>query len=38
MKSHLGKTKIVVFRNGSVLKNNEWWTYQGQQKEVVSFY
>ena len=37
MKIHLGKTKIVVFRNGGVLKHNESWTYQGQPIEVVSF-
>ena len=38
MKIHLGKTKIVVFRTGGVLKHNESWTYQGQPIEVVSFY
>ena len=38
MKIYLSKTKIVVFRNGGVLKHNESWTYQGQPIELVSFY
>ena len=35
---NIGKTKIIVFRNGGFLRRNEKWYYQGQQIEVVSFY
>ena len=35
---NIGKTKIIVFRNGGFLRSNEKWYYQGQQIEVVSFY
>ena len=35
---NIGKTKIIVFRNGGFLSSNEKWYYQSQQIEVVSFY
>ena len=38
MKIDLGKTKIIVFRNGGFLKDIEKWFYKGDPIEVVSFY
>ena len=38
MKINLGKTKIIVFRNGGFLKDIEKWFYKGDPIEVVSFY
>ena len=32
------KTKIMVFRNGGTLRNNERWFYDGSNVEVVSYY
>ena len=38
MNINLGKTKIIVFRNGGFLKDIEKWFYKGDSIEVVSFY
>ena len=38
MKLNLSKTKIMVFRNGGILKHAEKWFYQGVEVEVVSVY
>ena len=38
MKLNLCKTKIMVFRNGGILKHAEKWFYQGVEVEVVSVY
>lgn len=38
MNINFDKTKIIVFRNGGILKRNEAWTFQGQEIEVVPFY
>ena len=38
MRVNLGKTKIVVFRNGGFLRSNEKWFYQGQRVETVASY
>ena len=38
MNNNFYKTKIIVFRNGEILKRNEAWTFQGQEIEVVPFY
>ena len=38
MKVNLSKTKIMVFRNGGILKNIEKWYYGKDQIEVVSYY
>ena len=38
MNINFDKTKIIVFRNGKILKRNEAWTFQGQEIEVVPFY
>ena len=38
MSLNLSKTKIIVFRNGGILKETEKWLYNGQKIEVVSFY
>ena len=35
---NLDKTKIMVFRNGGVLKQSEKWSYNGNLIEVVPFY
>ena len=38
MKLNLNKTKIMVFRNGGILKQAEKWCYQGIELEIVSIY
>ena len=38
MKLNLSKTKIMVFRNGGILRHTEKWFYQGVEVEVVSIY
>ena len=38
MKLNLDKSKIVVFRNGGPLRNNEQWFYNGHRVAVVSSY
>ena len=38
MQLNLGKTKIIVFRNGGYLRFYERWTYRNEPVEVVSFY
>ena len=38
MKINLLKTKIIVFRNGGFLRENERWHFEGKQIEVVSAY
>ena len=38
MKLNLNKTKIMVFRNGGVLKQTEKWFNQGIEIEIVSIY
>ena len=38
MKINLLKTKIIVFRNGGFLRENERWYFEGKQIEVVSAY
>lgn len=38
MEMNLYKTKIIVFRNGGVLRDNEKWYYRAQRIEVVSSY
>ena len=38
MQLNLGKTKIIVFRNGGYLRFYERWTYRNKPVEVVSFY
>lgn len=35
---NLGKSKIIVFRNGGPLKSNEHWHYRGEEIEVVNSY
>ena len=35
---NMNKTKIIVFRNGGKIKQNEKWYYRGKMLEVVSFY
>ena len=35
-KVNIPKTKVVVFKNGSMLARNEKWTYDGQPLEVVN--
>jgi len=38
MEVNLDKTKIVVFRNGGCLRNNEQWFYRDRLIEIVSMY
>ena len=38
MSLNLLKTKIIVFRNGGIVKQIENWSYQGQIIDTVSFY
>ncbi len=38
LKVNVGKTKIIVFRNGGILRGNEKWFLRGLRLEVVSFY
>jgi len=38
MKINLDKTKIIVFRNGGVVKQIEKWTYCGENIDIVSSY
>ena len=38
MKLNLSKTKIMIFRNGGILKHTEKWFYQGVEVEDVSVY
>ena len=38
MKINLDKSKIMVFRNGGVIKQNEKWFLKGNQIETVSRY
>ena len=35
---NLSKTKIMVFRNGGIIKQTEKWYYQGKQIEIVPMY
>ena len=38
MRINLSKTKIIVFRNGEIIKNNEKLFFNGQCLETVSAY
>ena len=38
MSLNLLKTKIIVFRNGGIVKDIEHWFYQGEHIDIVSFY
>ena len=38
MTLNLTKTKIIVFRNGGIVKQMEKWFYQGTEIEIVSMY
>ena len=38
MNLNLEKSKVVVFRNGEILKQTEQWYYKGKQMETVPFY
>ena len=38
MKLNLDKTKIMVFRNGGIIKQNEKWFYNGKEIKTVSCY
>ena len=38
MKLNLDKTKIMVFRNGGIVKQNERWFFQGTEIEIVSIH
>ena len=38
MKVNLNKTKVIVFRNGGPLRQNEHWFYQGTEIQAVSSY
>ena len=38
MKLNLDKTKIMVFRNGGIVKHIEKWFFQGTEIEIVSLY
>ena len=38
MSLNLLKTKIIVFRNGGIVKEKERWFYQGEQIDIVPFY
>jgi hypothetical protein len=38
MKINLDKTKIIVFRNGGIVKQTEKWTYCGDTIDIVPFY
>ena len=38
MSLNLSKTKIIVFRNGGIVKDTERWFYNGNEIEVVSLY
>ena len=38
MSLNLSKTKIIVFRNGGIVKDAETWLYNENEIEVVSFY
>ena len=37
MEINLKKTKIMVFRNGGIVKQTEKWLYQGTEIEIVSY-
>jgi hypothetical protein len=38
MQVNLAKSKIIVFRNGGIIKKNEKWFYTGIKLECVSYY
>ena len=38
MKINMSKTKIIVFRNGGYLRENEKWYFNGHRIETVSNY
>ena len=38
MSLNLLKTKIIVFRNGGIVKEIEHWFYQGEHIDIVPFY
>ena len=38
MKLNLSKTKIIVFRNGGIVKQIEKWYFEGVEIETVSIY
>ena len=38
MKLNLAKSKIMIFRNGGILKHNENWYFQEQKIETTSYY
>ena len=38
MRINLSKTKIIVFRNGGIIKVNETWFFNGQRLKTVSAY
>ena len=35
---NLNTTKIIVFRNGGIVRNNEIWYFNNNQIEVVTYY
>ena len=37
-KVNLAKTKVMVFRNGGIVKSNEIFFFQGEKLETVSYY
>ena len=37
-KVNINKTKVVVFRNGGIVKGNEKFFFKGQELNIVSFY
>ena len=38
MSLNLDKTKVMVFRNGGILKKNEKWFFKGKQIECTTYY
>ena len=38
LKINTNKTKIIVFRNGGIIKHNEKWFYKGEKLENVTYY
>ena len=38
LRVNTAKTKIIVFRNGGIVKKSEKWVYKGEQLETVTYY
>ena len=38
MKINLKKTKVMVFRNGGIIKQNEKWFFEGKPIEITPYY